>query len=483
MFDEQNCKRGAFMRVSVVILLIWAIPAVAQFPDFTPPTPLFRAAMRNDLTEVKRLLDAGSDPNEGTFQGFSPIFLPVMYQNLDMLRVMVAKGGDVNSRDRVGSTLLMWAAFNEEGKTELVSELLKLGADPNIKNKSGETALTWAMRRGQTPVVDLLKKSGASDAQMIKDSVEKAISLLQKSGAQFSKVSGCTSCHHQFVPQMAVGVARERGFAVDDQISSEQVNAVIRMFEPVREAMAQGTERIPDPTISVSYALIGLAAEGHKPDALTASMAHLIATQQRSDGSFRAFPARPPLESNDFAATALCIRSLQLYGDHPDESVRRAVQWLRLAHPYGNQDRAMQLMGLTWGKADPEDLRSVANALLAEQQADGAWSQLPGLETDAHATGQALVALAWSGQVHVSDPAYQRGVAFLLRTQGADGSWHVRTRSYPVQPYRESGFPYGKDQWISAVGTSWASMAIALTAPRVDPNAANSDGNRKGAGQ
>jgi hypothetical protein len=44
----------------------------------------------------------------------------------------------------------------------------------------------------------------------------------------------------------------------------------------------------------------------------------------------------------------------------------------------------------------------------------------------------------------------------------ADGSWHVRSRSFPLQPLKESGFPHGKDQWISASGTGWAAMALSL---------------------
>jgi hypothetical protein len=31
---------------------------------------------------------------------------------------------------------------------------------------------------------------------------------------------------------------------------------------------------------------------------------------------------------------------------------------------------------------------------------------------------------------------------------------------------KESGFPHGKNQWISAAGTSWATMAIALALPQ-----------------
>ena len=62
-----------------------------------------------------------------------------------------------------------------------------------------------------------------------------------------------------------------------------------------------------------------------------------------------------------------------------------------------------------------------------------------------------------------TDPVYVKGVKYLLKTQAADGSWHVKTRSIWLQPYFESGFPYAHDQWISAAGTSWAAMALAQT--------------------
>jgi hypothetical protein len=67
-----------------------------------------------------------------------------------------------------------------------------------------------------------------------------------------------------------------------------------------------------------------------------------------------------------------------------------------------------------------------------------------------------------------TDPVYQRGITFLLRTQFPDGSWLVRTRSVPVQPYKDSGFPHGPNQWISATGTSWAAMALTLALPPVN---------------
>src|SRR5262249_37461354 len=97
--------------------------------------------------------------------------------------------------------------------------------------------------------------------------------------------------------------------------------------------------------------------------------------------------------------------------------------------------------------------------------ADGGWGQLASLPSDAYATGQALFALHSAGGVPISNPAYQRGVQFLLETQLADGTWRVRRRAFPFQPTMASGFPHGRDAWISAAGTSWAVAALSPGLP------------------
>src|SRR5207247_5569973 len=93
------------------------------------------------------------------------------------------------------------------------------------------------------------------------------------------------------------------------------------------------------------------------------------------------------------------------------------------------------------------------------------WPQLPTLASDAYATGLALYALHEGGGLAVDHPAYQRGVEFLLRTQLADGSWFVASRSFPIVEYSKSGFPHGRSQFISASATCWATMALTLTTP------------------
>jgi len=446
--------------------LLQSVLVYAQGPDFTPQTPLLGATMRNDTVEVQRLLAANADPNKGQLIGMSPIFFAIGHQNAEMLRMLVRSGANVMASDREGSTTLMWAAFNETGKTELVQELLNLGVDVNARNQSGETALDWALRRGNTPVVALLRKAGASEDGRIKTSIEQAVGLLQNSGVTFYKGSGCASCHNQSLPLMAIAAARARGLSVNDQIAAEQVKAVFSTYAPLQEEMRAKPDRIPDPTIGVSYALLGLGAEKHAPDALTAVMSDLISKHQASDGHFRMLPMRPPIESSEFTSTALSIRALQIYGSDSIEKIQTARGWLQNAKPQTNEDATMQLLGLAWSHANPAYLRNAAIGLIAQQRPDGGWAQLSTLETDAYATGQALVALWESAQVTASDPVFRRGIDYLLRTQQRDGSWLVRTRAFPFQKYRDAGFPHGKDQFISAAGTSWAVMALSLAMPK-----------------
>jgi hypothetical protein len=140
--------------------------------------------------------------------------------------------------------------------------------------------------------------------------------------------------------------------------------------------------------------------------------------------------------------------------------IAKAVRWLEITKPDTSQDRAFRLLGLAWGQASPALIKSAARDLAAMQRADGGWSQLPQMMSDSYATGQALYALNEAGKVAPSSPAYRKGVDYLLRTQAADGSWRVETRAIWLQPYFESGFPYGRDQFISAAGTAWAIMGL-----------------------
>ena len=61
--------------------------------------------------------------------------------------------------------------------------------------------------------------------------------------------------------------------------------------------------------------------------------------------------------------------------------------------------------------------------LIRSQRADGGWAQLPGLESDAYATGQALYALRIGGGMSPTHETYRKGVANLL--QDPTSRWHL----------------------------------------------------------
>jgi N-acyl-D-amino-acid deacylase len=148
------------------------------------------------------------------------------------------------------------------------------------------------------------------------------------------------------------------------------------------------------------------------------------------------------------------------------EHIARAKRWLETSTPTTTDDKVFRLLGLQWTGADDAIVRQAADVLKREQNADGGWAQLRGLNSDAYATGLVLVALHRATGMPASDTVYARGVAYLLRTQETDGSWLVSKRAEPGNnPYFESGFPHGKFQFISYAGTCWATMALIYAAP------------------
>ena len=290
-----------------------------------------------------------------------------------------------------------------------------------------------------------------------------------KSSSEFFRQSGCISCHHQSLAQVAIATARRRGFTLNEELATYQNKAVLSVMSPHRETMLQSVPTVPASTIVSTYALIGMAAEGLPATEVTDALVHELAARQRVDGAWRGFGERPPLEQSDITGTTLALRALQLYPlpgrkREFDRRIAAARAWLLKAEATTNQEKAMKVLGLAWAKADSAALKEAARRLAADQRGDGGWSQLSTLGTDAYATGMALFALHEANALKSADPAYQRGVAFLVGTQLPDGSWHVKSRSLGFQPYFESGYPHGHDQWISAAGGAWATAALALTA-------------------
>ena len=371
-------------------------------------------------------------------------------------------------------TALRAAAASERIPLDVVTVLLEKGA-------RDAAALDEARRHGETTVVAALRKAGASEravppvalkrpaiARSVRAAVDASLPLLQRADTVFLETAGCVSCHNNSLFQMTAATVRARGFRVDETAARAQVKAAGAYVESWRERVVQDIA-IPGRVDTAVYILAGLAAAHYTPDPATDALARYVRRRQAADGGWRIATQRPPIESSDMQATALAVRALQAYAPKPQQAdyaraVQRGGAWLARARPESTEDHVFHVLGLHWARESRTAIRRAGRALIALQRADGGWGQIPTLGSDAYATGQALTALAEAGVVTATDPVYQRGVRFLLDTQLEDGSWFVRSRAMPIQPYFDSGFPHGVDQFISAAATNWATMALASAA-------------------
>ncbi|HTS48751.1 MAG TPA: ankyrin repeat domain-containing protein [Bryobacteraceae bacterium] len=457
-------------------------------------TPLMNASAEANVEIMKMLLAKGAKVNavsapKGLDVKNGPIALGLLTplhfaaasgSGPEPIKLLVDAGANVNALDVRGMTPLMIAVATDRSDPRVVKLLLDKGADPGIKSKLGETASDWAKKFNNPEIMKLvgarpaqasaplLQPAAESNLPTAKQAAEKSIALLQKTAGSFFAEGGCISCHAQNQAGMAASIARANGIRVDQSTQAEQLKAVKLQWVSADQILMQGMN-VPGEMDTMMYSFLQFAEEGVPADRGTDAMIHNLAWQQRTEGNWHfGGLQRPPMEDGDFSRTAMCIRAFVLYAPPGrkaefDQRIARAAAWLRSATPRTTEDRNMQLLGLKWANADRSSWDSRLKALAALQRPDGGWSQTPDLSSDAYATGTTLFTLHELGTPS-SDSVYQRGVDYLLRTQLADGSWHVSSRAPKFQPYFQSGFPYNHDQWISEAATAWATSALSYAA-------------------
>lgn len=95
-------------------------------------------------------------------------FLPLACKlgNLEIVKLLLEAGADINKRGRGGETALHAALCPDReknvGRFNLVALLLNAGADPKVAYVGADSALHYAVRVGNRDIVALLLRHGAN---------------------------------------------------------------------------------------------------------------------------------------------------------------------------------------------------------------------------------------------------------------------------------------------------------------------------------
>lgn len=299
--------------------------------------------------------------------------------------------------------------------------------------------------------------------EAIREAAQRGLALVQTAATNYPNHRDCFSCHHQTLPVMAIAKAREAGLETDAEALESTVEFTADSFRKQLVNLKRGAG-IGGGAMTVSFGLWTFWEGQPRPsDEVLEAMAGFLLKDQKADGHWPANRTRPPLESSEVTSTVLATLGLRHYAPkdlkpQAEESIRRALEWLGQAPLETQEDRVSRLWGFWY--LDPEALEAARAPVLATQRDDGGWAQQDGMTSDAYATGQTLAILRLTG-TPADDPAFLRGIRYLLDTQQPDGSWFVQTRSRAFQTFFENGDPHGRSQFISTPATCWAVAALA----------------------
>jgi hypothetical protein len=281
----------------------------------------------------------------------------------------------------------------------------------------------------------------------------------------------CFTCHNQGLCVMALVTAQARGLSVDAQHVQAQLKFTGQFLGKNQSKYLEGKGQ-GGQVDTAGYALWTLDYGGWPSDETTAAVAEYFLRYHSDRDHWEPTSRRPPSEQSFFTSSYLALRGLKRYGT-PEQRERITARcqtvkhWLLKTPASDTEDRVFRLRALHAVGAGEAALRQATFDLLHTQGQDGGWAQTATMASDAYATGSVLVALHQAGGLATNDAAYRRGLNFLIAGQLGDGSWHVVSRSDPFQTYFESGYPHGKDQFISIAAAGWATTSLALALPVV----------------
>ena len=154
------------MRIAAVLVVLLIALAVAARSSNNPGAnasdlELYTAIDAGDIELTGRILDGGHRIDRGS-SGMTPLMRACVSGQIEIIRMLIGRGADVNATNELGWTLLMIATLNK--KSQVVSLLIQSGADPYIKSEQGRTALDMADLGDSEELQEILGLAASSQA-------------------------------------------------------------------------------------------------------------------------------------------------------------------------------------------------------------------------------------------------------------------------------------------------------------------------------
>lgn len=132
-------------------------------------TPLLYAAREGSVEIARMLVDAGADIEQPDANGTTPLLTAIINDRMDTARELIRSGADVNAADWYGQTPI-WAAVdirnvdvpgptrdngvNREAVLEVIELLLEHGAEVNVRTREYPPERRWITNLGSLSWVD-----------------------------------------------------------------------------------------------------------------------------------------------------------------------------------------------------------------------------------------------------------------------------------------------------------------------------------------
>ena len=136
---------------------------------------------------IRLLIQRGADVNKKDDFGRTPIMYASYTGQTEVVRILLDNGAYVNEIDSQDITALMLASQGEQDNTDTVKLLIDRRADVNMKDNTGNTALMFAIRGGaNTEIVKMLLYNGAD--VNVQNEITKQPPLLYASSVSITEI-------------------------------------------------------------------------------------------------------------------------------------------------------------------------------------------------------------------------------------------------------------------------------------------------------